>query len=165
MSDLMEAKPVPEVSLSLCVPQLVSGRATTTPNRIAVAAGSEVLTYSELERQANQLARYLQSAGVGAGSVVAVYLERSAEFVVSALAILKSGAAYLPLDPDSPAERIAFLLQDSGASAVITSATSQEHLPNGSWRVVELSRHAAQIREQLGTPPAAQSHPRDLAYV
>jgi amino acid adenylation domain-containing protein len=165
MSDLMEAKPVPEVSLSLCVPQLVSGRATTTPNRIAVAAGSEVLTYSELERQANQLARYLQSAGVGAGSVVAVYLERSAEFVVSALAILKSGAAYLPLDPDSPAERIAFLLQDSGASAVITSATSLEHLPNGSWRVVDLSRHAAQIREQLGTPPAAQSHPRDLAYV
>ncbi len=164
-SSLLDAKFVPEVSLSVCVPQLVSSRAASTPNAVAVAAGSEVLTYIELERQSNQLAHYLQSAGVGTGSVVGLYLERSAAFIVSALATLKSGAAYLPLDPDSPAERVAFLLQDAGVSAVITSENLQERLPSGSWRVVELSGDAAQIRAQIATPPEAQSDPQDLAYV
>jgi amino acid adenylation domain-containing protein len=161
----LEVKSVPELALSLCVPQVVSRQAVSTPNAIAVANGVEVLTYAELERQANQLAHYLQSAGVGPESLVGLYLKRSPAFVVGALAALKSGAAYLPLDPASPAERIAFMLHDSGASVVVTSDALRTQLPNGPWQVVNLDGDAEQIRNQSARAPETESRPQDLAYV
>jgi amino acid adenylation domain-containing protein len=124
-----------------------------------------MLSYAELDRQANQLAHYLKSYGAGPERLVGLYLKRSPAFIVGALAALKSGAAYLPVDPASPPERIAFMLHDSGASVVVTSETLRTQLPNGLWQVVNLDRDAAQIRNQSARAPETGSHPQDLAYV
>src|SRR6185312_12546539 len=83
----------------------------------------DTLTYGELDARANRLARHLLAAGVRPGDLVAVKFERSAEMIVALLAVLKAGAAYLPLDPTYPAERLAFALEDSGASRLLTLET------------------------------------------
>jgi amino acid adenylation domain-containing protein len=154
-----------EVPSPLCIPQRIASEGAARPQAVAISASGEVVTYGELERQSNQLARYLAAAGVGRESLVGLYLKRSPTFIVAALAALKSGAAYLPLDPDSPAERIAFMLQDSGVSAVVTSGNLRDRLPSGPWRVVDTIRDAAEIRLQAAQAPETEIHPEDLAYV
>src|SRR6266700_2995625 len=161
----VKTESVVEAVLPLLAPQLITHQAAERPNAIAIVAGSEVLTYAELERQSNQLAHYLLSAGVGRERLVGLYLKRSSAFVVAALAALKCGAAYLPLDPEVPAARVAFMLQDSGVSAVVTSEKMSERLPNGSWRVVDVVGDAAQLRQQSPQAPEAKPHSEDLAYV
>jgi amino acid adenylation domain-containing protein len=151
--------------LPLCVPQLVSRQARMTPHAVAIAAGSTVLTYAELEKQANQLAHRLNSAGAGPERLIGLYLKRSPAFIVAALAALKSGAAYLPLDPDSPPERVAFMLHDSAVSVLVTSGSLEAQLPVGPWQVVDLDRDATQIRNQAARAPETESRPCDLAYV
>jgi amino acid adenylation domain-containing protein len=84
--------------------------------------GEDSLTYAELDARANQLARHLISLGIGSDQIVAIALPRSIEMVVALIAVLKSGAAYLPLDPDYPTARLAFMLTDSGASLLITQS-------------------------------------------
>ena len=150
--------------MPLCVPQLVSRQALMTPHAVAIGAGSALLTYAELEQQANQLAHYLKSIGAGPERLVGLYLKRSPAFIVAALAALKSGAAYLPLDPDSLPERVAFMLRDSGASIVVTSG-SEAQLRVGPWQVVDLDRDPTQIRNQAAPVPGSESRPGDLAYV
>ncbi|HEU5324107.1 MAG TPA: condensation domain-containing protein, partial [Methylomirabilota bacterium] len=98
----------------LCLHELIAAQAARSPRRLALTCDGEGLTYRELEGAANRLARRLQARGVGAESVVGVLAERSLEMVVGLLAVLKAGGAYLPLDPDYPAERLAFMLADSG---------------------------------------------------
>jgi amino acid adenylation domain-containing protein len=95
-----------------------------TPNAPALIAEGETLTYAELNRRANALAQRLRDAGAGPEKLVGLHLERSPEMVVALLATLKAGAAYLPLDPDYPAERLSFMLADSGAAVLLT----QSHL-------------------------------------
>src|SRR5579864_5996897 len=157
----------PEAAPPLSIPQRISLHATTGPQAVAVtaAAGSQTLTYAELERQSNQLAHYLASSGVGREHLVGLYLKRSPSFIVAALAALRCGAAYLPLDPDAPAGRIAFMLQDAGVSAVVTSDNLRERLPSGPWPVVDMVRDAALIRQQAPQNPKTEIHPDDLAYV
>jgi amino acid adenylation domain-containing protein len=159
----LQAKSMP--ALQSCIPELVSQQATTTPRGVAVASSSGMLTYAELNRQANQLAHYLQSAGVGRDCVVGLYLKRSPGFIVAALAILKAGAAYLPLDPDTPAERIAFMLRDSGVSALVTSGNLPADLQNGSWPVVDIDGASLQISSQSAEAPKTEIRPEDLAYL
>ena len=103
-----------------CLHQLFEQQVECTPNSIALTLEDESLTYAELNGRANQLARYLQSQGVTLEDRVGVLLERSIEMVVSLLAILKAGAAYVPLDPAYPIERLSFILADSDASLLIT---------------------------------------------
>ncbi|MFL6196819.1 MAG: amino acid adenylation domain-containing protein [Thermoanaerobaculia bacterium] len=98
------------------VHRLVERWARATPGAVAIAAEGRRLTYAELNRDADRLARSLRSRGIGPESVVALRLERSPELVTAALATLKAGAAYLPIDPAYPEERLAFVLRDSGAS-------------------------------------------------
>ncbi len=93
------------------------------PDAPAVTADGETLTYGELDARANRLARHLLASGVRPGELVALKLERSAEMLVAILAVLKAGAGYLPLDPTYPAERLAFALEDSGASLLLTQET------------------------------------------
>jgi len=145
--------------------ELVNRQVFSAAQAVAVSADSEVLTYAELDRQSNQLAHYLISAGVGREHVVALHLKRSPAFIVAALATLKSGAAYLPLDPDTPTARVAFMLQDSGISAVVTSEELRGRVPSGVWRVVDLARDGAQIRRQVAHAPGTEIHSEDLAYV
>lgn len=101
--------------------ELVAAQARRTPSAVAVEGKAGRLTYRELDTLANRLARRLQHLGVGADEGVAVCLERSPEMIVTWLAILKAGGAYVPVDPEYPAERRAFMLEDIGARIVITA--------------------------------------------
>ena len=100
--------------------RLFEARVSENSTALAVEDGNCTITYDELNRRANRLARHLQSAGVATDSCVGICMERSAEFIVAALAILKLGGAYLPLDPAYPAARLALMLADTGVATVIT---------------------------------------------
>ncbi|CAM5728914.1 hypothetical protein SBADM41S_12120 [Streptomyces badius] len=100
---------VPQVSLT----ELLAAQAARTPDATAVVFEGVAWSYAELDARANRLARLLISQGVGAESLVAVCMERSADLVVSLLAVLKAGGAYVPVDPEYPADRIAYVLEDA----------------------------------------------------
>ena len=100
---------------AVLVTELVATQAAERPEAVALTAGSQVLSYQELDRQANGVAAHLRSCGVGADVLVGLYLPRSIEMVVGALGILKAGGAYVPLDPAYPAERLALMLDDAEA--------------------------------------------------
>src|SRR5262249_38837611 len=102
-----------------CVHELFEAQAERTPHAIAVAHENRQLSYSELNARANRLAHYLREIGAGPDSRVALYLERSPEMVVGLLAVLKAGAAYVPLDISYPSERLAFAINDCEARAVL----------------------------------------------
>uniref|UniRef100_UPI000A7432CD amino acid adenylation domain-containing protein n=1 Tax=Nocardia sienata TaxID=248552 RepID=UPI000A7432CD len=106
------------------------------PHRTAAKYGSDQLTYAELERRANVLARRLISEGAGPEALVAVLLPRSLDLVVALLAVIKSGAGYVPVDPDSPADRIAYILQDARPATVVLDSSVRVELPGGISRVV-----------------------------
>ena len=118
-------------SLSATVPSLITTQARRNADARAVVGPCSGLSYCELERQANQMAQRLLDLGISRDSAVGVCLGRSPAFVVAALAVLKAGGAYLPLDPAYPQDRLRFMLQDAGAPFVITDATSRERLPLG----------------------------------
>ncbi|HYW08458.1 MAG TPA: amino acid adenylation domain-containing protein, partial [Longimicrobium sp.] len=140
-------------------------RAARTPGAIAVTSGSEALTYGELERRSGQLASHLRATGVRAGDRVGLCVERSAATIVGILAILKAGAAYVPLDPAYPEERIAYMLDDAAARVVVTVAELAERLPAVGVRLVLLDRDAAEIDSAPEAPPAVVSVPESVAYV
>ncbi|MCO4850630.1 non-ribosomal peptide synthase/polyketide synthase [Bacillus vallismortis] len=102
--------------------QLFEQQAALNPDHEAVIFGNQALTYRQLNERSNQLARVLQGKGVGTDQVVAVLTDRSANMIIGVLAILKAGGAFLPIDPELPDERRDFLIKDSGASALLTSA-------------------------------------------
>ncbi|MBO4208620.1 amino acid adenylation domain-containing protein [Micromonospora echinofusca] len=103
-----------------CLHELVEEQVRRTPDAIAVVSDERTVRYAELDREANRLAHRLRAAGVGPESVVGVCLYRSVDLVVALLGGLKAGGAYLPVDPDLPADRIRYLLTDSGAATVVT---------------------------------------------
>ena len=108
--------------------ELFERQADARPEQSAVICGADSLTYGQLEQAANRLARRLRSLGVGPGSLVAMLLPRSADVYVALLAILKTGAAYVPIDPDYPADRVAYILSDSQARVLVTvSAMADKH--------------------------------------
>ncbi|MFC5957576.1 non-ribosomal peptide synthase/polyketide synthase [Streptomyces pratens] len=115
-----------------------AAQAARTPDAPAVTAGAEHLTYRQLDERANRLARLLIEAGAGPERFVALALPRTADLIVALLAVLKSGAAYLPVDPGHPAERIAFLLEDVRPDAVITCAETSARLPDGPYTRIVL---------------------------
>ncbi|KOG55644.1 hypothetical protein ADK76_21120, partial [Streptomyces griseoflavus] len=101
------------------VPELFARRVASAPDAVAVSDGQRRLTYAELGSRAGRLAAYLHGLGVGRGDRVAVVLGRSADLVVALLGVWQAGAAYVPVDAGYPAERIAFMLDDSRPSAVV----------------------------------------------
>ncbi|MGW2424548.1 amino acid adenylation domain-containing protein [Streptomyces sp. NPDC001709] len=114
------------------LPALFEAQVRRTPHTTAVVAGDETLTYEELNTRANRLARLLVDHGAGPERVVAIALPRSAGLVVALLAVLKSGAAYLPLDPDHPADRTRFVLTDATPVLLLTDSATAAGLPIGS---------------------------------
>ena len=108
--------------------QLFEEQVERTPDNVAVVYEDQALTYSQLNEKANQLAHYLRSLGVGPDTLVAIAVERSLEMIIGLLGILKAGGAYVPLDPDYPEERIKFMLDDTGASVLITQGHLQDKL-------------------------------------
>lgn len=144
---------------------LVAQQAAASPGTIAVSAGQDVLSYGELDRRANRLAHYLRSIGIGSNVAVGLYLERSFDMVVAALAILKAGGAYIPLDPAQPVARLAFMLQDSEARALVSTTELAGKLPADSWQAVTLDGDKNKIAAQPETQPQSKIKPSDLAYI
>src|SRR6185369_6340896 len=118
-----------EYALDEGVPQLFEQQVTRTPEAVALTCADETLTYRELNERANRLAHYLLRQGVGTESLVGILLERTPEMMISLLAILKTGAAYLPLDPAYPVERLAFMVADAGVQMLLTTDNLVERLP------------------------------------
>src|SRR5580704_10167799 len=116
---------VPETTL----PVLFEAQAARTPEAVAVVCGAESLSYAELNARANALAHHLIGRGVGPEALVGICLERSLEMVVALLATLKAGAAYLPLDPDYPATRLAHMLADAAPVLVLSTGSLRARLP------------------------------------
>ncbi|HYK41880.1 MAG TPA: amino acid adenylation domain-containing protein [Thermoanaerobaculia bacterium] len=145
--------------------ELFEERAAMSPRAVALREGPRDVEYGELNRDANRLARYLRSNGVGPGSIVGVCLERSARTVTALLAIFKAGAAYVPLDPSYPEERLAFMLKDSGAGIVLTEAHVAPRFEDLSTKEIRLDEIASEVARQdahdLSTPGTSE----DLAYV
>ena len=147
------------------LPELFAEQATRTPEAVAVVYEDHEIRYGELDRRANQLAHHLRAQGVGPDVIVGVCLERSVELVIGLLGVLKAGGAYLPLDPQYPAERLAFMLADAQAPVVVTCEDLEE-APAAHWgHVVCLDRDAEQIGAQPGSAPDSGARPDNLAYV
>jgi amino acid adenylation domain-containing protein len=147
-----------------CVPQLISQPARENPGHMALGDGSMRLTYGELDDRASQLAHHLKELGVAANTAVAVCVRRSPLAALASLAVMKAGAAYLPMDPNYPRERLSFILTDSGAPIVLSDSTVAGSLPEGNWRLLLLDRDDLAGR----TPDALEATevcPDHLAYV
>jgi hypothetical protein len=123
LGELASPVAAPELVRAELLHQIFEAQADLRGEEIALMCGDERMSYGELEQKANQLARWLRRHGAKAGASVAFLLPRSMDVIVTLLAVLKSGAAYVPLDPDYPADRVAFILADSGARAVVTVAS------------------------------------------
>ena len=147
------------------IARLVAEHAASAPDSLAVKAGAESLSYAELERRSNQLAQHLKSLGAVPDALVGILLERSSESVIASLAVLKSGAGYLPLNPATPADRLAFMLRDSGLSAVITRDGLADKLGAGTWNVVNLDADRELIGNYSGKSLDVAAQANDLAYV
>jgi amino acid adenylation domain-containing protein len=148
-----------------CIHQLFEAQVERTPEATALVYETQQLTYGELNARANRLAHHLRSLGVGPEVLVGVCLERSLELVVGLLAILKAGGAYVPLDPGYPAERLAFMLQDTQAPVLLTEQRSLARLPAYAGHTLCLDRDAARIAQHPETNPPVSSSPTNLAYV
>ena len=123
------------------------------------------ITYAELDSRANQLAHHLRDLGIGSGSLVAVSTERVPEMMIAFLGVLKTGAAYVPVDPTYPPERQAFMLADSEAPVVVTQEALAARLPESEATVVCIDRDWPEIADHPQAPPAREGDARSLAYV
>jgi natural product biosynthesis luciferase-like monooxygenase protein/amino acid adenylation domain-containing protein len=149
----------------LCVHQLIEEQATRSPEATAVISGAERLSYGELNERANQLAHYLNGLGVGPESLVGVCLERSVELMVALLGILKSGAAYLPLDPDYPQERLAYMLADSRAGVLLTQASLGQRFSDLPLTEIFVDGVREELADCATSNVAGSVTPANLAYV
>ena len=154
-----------ELSKPEVLHQLFERQAEVTPSNAALCFSDQSLTYAEVEKRANQLAHLLQSLGVGPDVVVALYLSRSVAMVVSALAIMKAGGAYLPIDPSCPMDRLRFLLNDAQAPIVITGQCMEMSLPCQPQHVVVVNPDGRIMREQPSDEVDTSLTSENLAYV
>jgi len=145
--------------------EFIEDQVELTPDAPALAMGREQISYRELNSRSNRLAHFLCEQGVGPGSLVGVYLDRSFDSVVSLLAILKSGGTYLPLDPKYPQDRLAFMVADSGVSLLLAHSTMRQTLSQTTARVILLDRERESIDKFPATNPGLSSEPEHLAYL
>ncbi|CAK15987.1 non-ribosomal peptide synthetase [Pseudomonas entomophila] len=155
-----------DYDLALSVPQRFEAQVAATPQAPALMFAGQQLSYAELNARANRLARELVAQGATADALVGIAVERSVEMVVGLLAILKAGAAYVPLDPEYPRERLAYMIEDSGIELLLTQAHLLAELPLGEGvRSLVLDQPDAWLAghgdSNLGLVPA----PQQLAYV
>ncbi|HEY0022712.1 MAG TPA: non-ribosomal peptide synthase/polyketide synthase [Longimicrobium sp.] len=145
---------------------LFEAQAERTPDAVAVRFEDEHLTYTELNARANRLAHHLRAMGVGPEVRVGVLMERSLEMVVSLMAVLKAGGGYVPLDPGLPAERLAYMLDDSAVPLVLVQDAIREAVPaRDGVRVLAVDALAERLAANPAENPAAGAGPDSLAYV
>lgn len=147
------------------VSELISGFALTTPHAVAVGMGGHTLTCLQLEQRSNQLANHLRGLGLGRSSLIGVCLERSPELLVALLAVMKCGAAYVPLDPAFPRERLQFMVEDAELALLLTHSALRERLMLDSTASLDLDRLGAALALEPDTAPHVATGADDLAYV
>lgn len=148
-----------------CIHELFEDQVAAHPHAIALTAGDVSLTYKELDERANRLARHLRSLGVGPEARVGICLHRSGNAVVALLATLKAGGAYLPLDPEYPPARLAFMVDDGGVEVVVTEAAVLDRIGPCRARVVCIDRDDDRIAAAPTDSRVSGVNPRNLAYV
>ncbi|HTM85462.1 MAG TPA: amino acid adenylation domain-containing protein, partial [Mycobacterium sp.] len=150
---------------SVSIPALFADHVTRAPEAVAITCGERSWTYRELDEAANRLAHMLAGRGAGPGQCVALLFNRSAEAIVAMLAVLKTGAAYLPIDAAVPAARIQFVLEDAAPVAAITTADLRSRLDGRGLPVIDIGA-ISDIEAQPGVAlPAPESAPDDIAYL
>ncbi len=148
-----------------CIQELVEAQVKLTPDAVAVMFEERRLTYSELNIRANQLAHYLRKRGVGPGTLVGIYLERSMEMVVGVLGVLKAGGTYVPLDPEYPRARLAYMIEDTGARLLLTQERLLKNSLDYVGEVLCLNRDHRLFEGEEEANPEVVTGPEDLAYV
>ncbi len=148
-----------------CIHALVEQQVEQRPDAVAVCVDNEALTYGALNQRADQLARHLRSQGVGPGNPVGLCLERSTDLVVGILAILKAGGAYIPLDPDYPMQRLAFMFSDAAIMHVVTQRALKERLPHSGCCVTCVDEDAAKLASEERRNISVDVDTLNLAYV
>lgn len=156
---------VPEMSGQTSVPHLVQERARLAPSDTALTDRDQRLNFQELDAGSNQLAHYLTARGVTRGSLVAVCMSRNVALVTAQLAVLKCGAAYLPMDPATPRERLEWVLRDAGVALVIHGSEMEATLQTSHRQSVVLDREREAIAAMSAGPMTVEVGTRDLAYV
>ncbi|HEY2360741.1 MAG TPA: amino acid adenylation domain-containing protein, partial [Candidatus Angelobacter sp.] len=147
------------------VTELFEEQVTKTPHAVAVECNGSQFSYMELNQRANSLANYLLGLGIGPEEKVAVCLQRGPRLLIAILAIWKAGAVYVPLDPTYPAARMAFILEDVQATALLCEEAGLKDIPQTQARVICLDREDAIIAQESSQNPAVKALPANLAYV
>ena len=148
-----------------CVHQLFETQVERTPDAAAVVFEDEQLSYEELNRRANQLARFLSARGVKAESTIGVFMERSVEMVVAVLGILKAGGAFVPLDLALPPQRLSFMLKDACVSLVVTQENLAARLPLKRELSICLDSERHTLAKEETENPCVNVAPENLAYI
>jgi len=147
------------------IQDLFSEQVERAPDQIALIGEQAQVSYRELNRRANQLGRYLQGIGVGPEVVVGLCLGRSVEMVIAVMGVLKAGGAYSPLDPESPLERLSYILEDAGVGVVLTDQELENRLPAFWGQTVCLDVEWKRISDESEREPGNEVGADDLAYV
>ncbi|MCP5425318.1 MAG: amino acid adenylation domain-containing protein [Gammaproteobacteria bacterium] len=155
----------PPLAVSGTVVERFQAQANRTPDAPALVGEREALSYQVLESRTNQLAHYLMERGVGPETRVAICLDRSPPMVIALLAVLKAGGAYLPLDPDYPRERLAFMLGDAQVAFLLTEERLASPFADTTAELICYDRETAAIDRYSTSPPPLRSRPEHLAYV
>ena len=144
---------------------MIEAQAARTPDRVAVVVAQQHLTYGELNRRANQLARHLRGLGVGPDVLVGLLTERSLDMVVALLGILKAGGAYVPLDPAYPRDRLGGMIKDAAVRVLVTQDHLRRGLPPHESLVVSMDGMAHEIARHDGGDLETDVRSEHLAYV
>lgn len=147
------------------LPQLIAEQADSTPDAIAVAMDGQILTYRDLHGHSNRLAHHLRRLGIGRGDLIGICLNRSPSMVVALLGIMKSGAAYVPLDPSFPRDRLALMVEDSCGRVIVTSSELLDHVPLDERHAVCLDRELDTIERESSATLLDGPDPDDAVYV
>ena len=150
---------------NVCVHELFARQVKRTPDDTAVIFENQQLTYKQLNEKANQLAHYLQKRGVGPETLVGICLERSIEMVVGCLGTLKAGAAYVPLEPSYPQERLSFMIEEAGMQVILTQQRFLEKRSMNAVQSIRLDADWDEIARESNENPTTNTTPGNLAYV
>ncbi|MDB9515933.1 AMP-binding protein [Roseofilum reptotaenium CS-1145] len=147
-----------------CFHRLIERQVERRPEAISLVDNRRQLTYRELNQEANQLAHYLKQFNLEQNTLIGICLDRSCEFAIAILAILKAGGAYLPLDPDYPPERLAFMLKDAKVPVLVTRKELGKIVPESDMRFVYLDSNQSEIAGKSLENPADEVSSNNLAY-
>lgn len=155
---------VAEYPREKALPHFVNECAKKYANKVAIKFHGRNLTYNEVYESSNKLAKILVDNGIKPGDIIGLALDRSPEMIISLLAILKSGAAYIPLDPEYPKDRVEFMLEDSSAKILITSKKYHNHFASTASEIL-IEDAFEKFGDYIGDEPAVEITGNDLAYV